>query len=704
MCRGLLPLVVGALTVVTYGCAPEQPRQAEIIWDEWGVPHIFADDVPTLLYAFGWAQMESHGNLLLRLYGESRGRASEYWGETHVDSDRWLHTMGVPQRAQQWYQAQSPEFRGYLDAFAAGINAYVQEHSDLIADSVKAVLPVDAADVLAHTQRSVHISFFAASWNRMSAERHLATGSNAWAIGPPRTEAGHAMLLANPHLSWSGNSLFYEAHLAGPDIDIYGASLIGLPVPAIAFNDHLGWTHTMNMTAPVTYYELTLEDDDYRFDGEVRAFEERADTIRILANDGNVREEIHRTRFSVHGPVIAERDDVAIAMRAVGFDAPRLLEQWWNMGKALNLSEFETALGQQQVPMFTVMYADRDGHIMHHFGGLVPVRSEGDFADWFFAVKPGDTSGTLWTEIHSYGELPRVLDPPSGWLQNTNDPPWTTTFPLALDQGDFPPYMSSPPLFWPRTLRSARMLADDANITFEELVEYKHSTRVALADVILDDLVSAAREHGGPLARQASDVLEAWDRSTDADSRGAVLFTQWVRQVPDMLPTGFSGRESPFFSIPWSVDEPFTTPAGLADPVGAVRALEAAARKVEGDYAALDVVWGDVHRLRGNGIDLPGHGGGNPWGIFRAAFYEPAEDGRFVAVGGDTYVAAVEFADPVRARVLLSYGNATQPHSPHVYDQLELFARKELREAWLTRSEVEAHLASWETLVWTIPQ
>jgi acyl-homoserine-lactone acylase len=220
------------------------------------------------------------------------------------------------------------------------------------------------------------------------------------------------------------------------------------------------------------------------------------------------------------------------------------------------------------------------------------------------------------------------------------------------------------------------MLADDANITFEELVEYKHSTRVALADVILDDLVSAAREHGGPLARQASDVLEAWDRSTDADSRGAVLFTQWVRQVPDMLPTGFSGRESPFFSIPWSVDEPFTTPAGLADPVGAVRALEAAARKVEGDYAALDVVWGDVHRLRGNGIDLPGHGGGNPWGIFRAAFYEPAEDGRFVAVGGDTYVAAV----------------------------VELFARKELREAWLTRSEVEAHLASWETLVWTIPQ
>ena len=65
-------------------------------------------------------------------------------------------------------------------------------------------------------------------------------------------------------------------------------------------------------------------------------------------------------------------------------------------------------------------------------------------------------------------------------------------------------------------------------------------------------------------------------------------------------------------------------------------------------------------------------------------------------------MAAVDFADPVRARVLMSYGNATQPHSPHVGDQLELFARKELREAWLTRSDVEAHLGSRETLLWPV--
>ena len=690
-------LAVVTLTSLVVACAPGNRHQTEILWDSWGVPHIYADDPIDLFYAFGWAQMESHGDFLLRLYGEARGRASEYWGEAHVESDRWLHTMDVPNRARAWYQAQSQVFRSYLDAFAAGINDYARDHADKIADEVEVVLPVDAIDVLARAQCGVHISFFAASWNRSGAQQYLA-GSNGWAIGPSRTENGHAMLLANPHLSWTGNSLLYEAHLVSPAIEVYGAAVVGLPVLSIAFNDKLGWTHTVNATVPLTQYELALEPGGYRFDGEVRAFEERVDTLRILTGEGTLREEIQRTRWSVHGPVIAERDDAAVALRVVGLDAPSLLEQWWEMGRAGNLAEFDTALRRQQIPVFSVIYADRDGHIMHHFGGRVPVRSGGRFLDWFGTVKPGDRSEFLWTEIHAYDDLPRVVDPSSGWLQNTNDPPWTTTFPVALNPADFPSYMSPRPVFWARSQRSAHMLATDDRISFEELVGYKHSTRVGLADLILDDLLQAAGEHGGELARRAINVLETWDRTVDAESRGAVLFIQWGREVAADLQGYWGAREEPLFAEPWSVSEPFTSPDGLADPARAVQALEEAARKVERDYGSLDVTWGEVYRLRTDDIDLPGNGGGDPWGIFRATFYPPAENGRFVAWGGDTYVAAVEFAEPVRARVLLSYGNATQPHSRHVYDQLELFARKQLRDAWLTKTEVEAHLAFREAL------
>ena len=91
--------------------APESISRNEILWDTWGIPHIYGKDAAGLFHGFGWAQAQSHGNLILRLYGQARGRAAEYWGADYVDSDRWVHTMGVPRRAEAWFQMQSPEFR-----------------------------------------------------------------------------------------------------------------------------------------------------------------------------------------------------------------------------------------------------------------------------------------------------------------------------------------------------------------------------------------------------------------------------------------------------------------------------------------------------------------------------------------------------------------------------------------------------------------
>ena len=68
--------------------------------------------------------MEAQANLLLQLYGESRGRAAEYWGPSHVELDRRVQLNGAPERAKQWYDAQNPTFRTYLDAFARGINDF----------------------------------------------------------------------------------------------------------------------------------------------------------------------------------------------------------------------------------------------------------------------------------------------------------------------------------------------------------------------------------------------------------------------------------------------------------------------------------------------------------------------------------------------------------------------------------------------------
>jgi len=141
--RAILVILGGGLALLFGFYLPSvSATPTEILWDTYGIPHIYARDNEQLFYGFGWAQAQSHGNLILRLYGQGRGRAAEYWGEDYLDSDRWVRTMEIPTRAQVWYAAQSPEFRRYLDAFAKGVNAYVQAHPEAIADEVEAVLPI----------------------------------------------------------------------------------------------------------------------------------------------------------------------------------------------------------------------------------------------------------------------------------------------------------------------------------------------------------------------------------------------------------------------------------------------------------------------------------------------------------------------------------------------------------------------------------
>ncbi len=663
------------------------PKTTEILWDTYGIPHIYGKDAPSAFQAFGWAQMQSHANLLLRLYGQARGKAAEYWGEEYLESDKWVLTMGVPNRASSWYRAQSPVFRSYINAFATGINTYAKDHPDLIDEQVKIVLPVKPEDVLAHLQRVLYFTFIV-NQEQVADMTHTQSeaGSNGWAIAPKHSASGKAMLLANPHLFWSDLFVWYEAQITAPGINASGAALVGIPVLAIAFNDRLGWTHTVNTHDGWDVYKLRLADNGYLLDGKVRPFTTSKFLLKVKQKNSSLVEQPLLVKSSVHGAVVQEKDGFAVALRVVGADRPGVLEQWWDMARSQNLTQFQKVLKRLQLPMFTVMYADREGHIMHLFNGLVPIRQQGDFQYWEGLI-PGDTSKTLWTKMHPYKDLPRVIDPPSGWLQNANDAPWTTTFPPAIKADDYPAYMAPRGEMSFRAQSSAKMLAEDPKISFEKMIEYKHSTKMELAERILDDLIPAAQKYGDELARRAADILAAWDRNANADSRGAVLFSFWWEEMD----------EKQTFSIPWSENSPRTTPDGLKDPESAAKALQIAATKVEKAYGKLDVAWGEVFRVHSGNLDLPANGGPGDLGIFRVLHFAPAKDERFQAVAGDSYVAAVEFSQPVKAMALISYGNATQPGSPHITDQLPLFTRKQLRPVWRTRAEVLANLEERKT-------
>jgi acyl-homoserine-lactone acylase len=744
----LVPVVLAAVLAAGVQTTAPQKRKTpppppvartEILWDRYGVPHVFAGDDGPLFRAFGWAQMEAHGNLILRLYAQARGRGAEFFGPSYLDEDKWVRTMGVPDRGREWYAQQDAIEKKLIDAFVSGVNDYAAAHPDNLSADARAVLPVTGADLLGHVQRVILFHFitgperienardkWSASAARGFGETRSAsaasgfgetrsapaargfgetrsasaasgfggTGSNAWAIAPSRTAAGRAILVANPHLPWSDFLLWFEAQLTSPSVNAYGATLVGQPMLGIAFNDDLGWTHTNNAMDGADLYELTLDANGssnggaYTFDGAPKAFDVSQETIRVKQSDGRITEEPLTIKRSVQGPIVAEKPGKALALRVVGLDQPHIFGQYWQMARAHGLPEFRAAIAKLQNPFYTIMYADRAGHIMHVFGGRTPVRPAGPY-DWAGIVR-GDTSKTMWTATHAFNELPQAVDPASGWLQNANDPPWTTTFPSPLKSTDFPPYMSTRGMSL-RAQRSARMLDEDPHLTFDKVIEDKLSTRMELADRVLDDLVTAAKPRGGDAAAAAA-VLEKWDRSADAKSQGAVLFEAWYREL-----TKASGSASPF-AVKWDPEKPRTTPSGLANADAAVRALETAARTVARERGAVDVAWGDVYRLRQDAVDLPANGGPGELGIFRVVGYKKDADGKFAAAGGDSYVAVIEFGPSVRAMSLVSSGNSSEQGSPHRTDQLKLFAEKKLKPVWRSRLDIEGNLEKRETI------
>lgn len=666
--------------------------EAEILWDTYGVPHIYGPDAESVFYGYGWAQVASHANTVLRLYGEARGKGAEYWGADYEETAKWLVMNDVPGRAQTWYDAYSPEFRAKLDAFAEGMNAYAAANPDAIDPELSVVLPVSGVDVVAHAHRLMNF-VYVASPGRVAGEGDppelSEQGSNTWAIAGSKTASGNTMLLQNPHLPWgTGYFIYYEAHLTGPDFEIYGATQIGLPVIRFAFNQQMGISNTVNGMLGATTYELTLKDNGYLFDGEVLPFDIRETSYKVRQEDGSYLDVPLSVRSTVHGPVFEKPDGKTVALRVAGLDRGGMLEQYFDMVTSDNHEEFQSAMSRLQVPTFNISYADRDGHIEYIFNGIAPKRPSGDLAFWQGLV-PGDTSEYLWTDVHPYEDLPRVTDPETGFIQNSNDPPWESTYPVAYKPEDYPAYFAPRTPLSMRAQESIRMMTEAENLTLEDLVTLKLSANALMADRVLPDLLAAAAADPDPDMQAAVKVLSEWDRTFSSENRGGILFEEWGKLFAGPRMTGQSG-----FAVPWSADDPINTPSGLKDPAASVEQLRTAIASTKEKYGQIDPVYGDVSRFILEDVNAPGVGGYGNLGAFHVITWsDPDAEGVRTPNHGETWVAMIEFSTPVKAYGLMSYGNSRQPGTSHYSDQLHMLSQEKYRELWLQREQVEANLA-----------
>lgn len=674
---------------------PGAAAGTEILWDRYGVPHIFAADHASLFKAYGYAQMEAHAELLIRLYAQARGRGAEFYGERYLDSDKWVRTNGLYDTARQWAKGQSPDFAPLIESFATGLNQWADEHKAELSPEARAVLPLTPVDVYAHGLRVIHYDWVVSPRRlegRLQRWEDDVHGSNEWAVAASRSATGKALLMSNSHLQWGDIHTYFEVQLTSPGVTSYGAVWVGFPVLRQCFTEYVGWTQTTNNPSQSDLYGIVEKDGGYVLDGQVKAFDTHTETLKIRQPDGSLKDEPLTVRRTVHGPIVAERKGMPIAMRVAALDRPKMFEQFWRMGLARNFQEWEAAMRMQQLPLFNTAYADRDGHIAYVYNATLWKHPTGDYRFWQ-GVVPGDRSELISNEIVPYDEIPKVADPPTGWVQNSNDMPWTSVYPMMLDPKNFAAGFAAPQGITQRAQRGIRILSTlPEKISFEDIRRGKLDTRVETADQFVDDIVATAKARGTARAKKAAAVLANWDRQAEVTSDGMLLFYRF------MTAAGPAFREIGGFKVPTDDRRPLETPRGFKDPAKAMALLDRVAGEVEKEYGTLAVKWGDVLRFRRGATDVPGNGAPSSLGAIRTINVSEFKNGTVEAVSGDTFYAVIEYSTPQRGEVLLNYGNWSKKGSTHIDDQLPLASRKEMRPMWRDRKDIEANLESRKVL------
>jgi acyl-homoserine-lactone acylase len=695
-----------------------------IIRDDWGVPHIYGKTDADVVFGLMYAQAEDDFNRVETNFINSQGRLAEAEGEREIYRDLRMKLFIDPADMRKQYDASPQWLKALMDAWADGLNFYLATHPDVKPRVITKFEPWMAlsfsegsigGDIERVNLRDLEAFYGAptpatttarAGSGETGSERSLGSeataldleprGSNGIAIAGMNTASGKAQLLINPHTSFFFRE---EAQMVSEEgLNAYGALTWGQFFIYQGFNDRAGWMHTSSSVDNIDEYleTVTRKADGtytYRVGNEERPLVAKRITVPYKGPSGMLTKEF--TTYRTHrGPIVREADGKWISMRLME-EPMKALMQSFSRTKARNLAEYKKVMEAHTNSSNNTLYADADGNIAYLHSNFIP-RRDPKF-DW---TKPVDGSNpaTEWNGVLSFDESPNVVNPPNGWVYNTNNYPFSAAGAQhSPKQSAYPAYVDSGSEN-PRGVHAIRVLDGKKGFTLDSLIAAAYDSYLPEFEIQIPLLIKAYDGYPAshPLKSKLAEpiaALKKWDYRWAVDSvptSVAIFYGEdlWTRVAPEARKANVSVYE-------------FMKSRATADQ--RVQSLAAGVDKLTADFGKWQTPWGDINRFQRNDANIVQKFDDNKpstpvmftsarWGSlasFGARQYPDTK--RWYGTSGNSFVAVVEFGDRVTAKAITAGGLNSVPGSKHFNDQAERYATGNLRDVYFYREDLKGH-------------